>query len=204
MSGLLGRIGIKAWSIVFALRYRSALGKLGAKTFLFRPFRIDGAAGIELGAESSLQRGGWLYCVSQDGGKARLAIGRGCILGYNNHITAVREVILGDHVLTANNVYISDNVHGFEDISRPIMHQPVRFKGPVHIGDGTWLGENVCVIGARIGRNCVIGANAVVTRDIPDYCVAVGIPAIVIRRFDMTSRQWVSMPRQKTVMETIK
>jgi len=192
MSELIGRIGVKLASLWFALKYRPIMGKLGAKAFLFRPYRIDGADSIELGAESSLQRGGWLYCVAQEGARARLAIGRGCILGYNNHITAIREVVLGDHVLTANNVYISDNVHGFEDISRPIMHQPVQFKGPVSVGDGSWLGENVCVIGASVGRNCVIGANAVVTRNIPDYCVAVGIPAVVIRRFDTRLQKWVA------------
>ena len=197
MSDLLERIGSKLWSLWFALRYGPRLGKLGAKSFLFRPFRIDGAGGIELGAESSLQRGGWLYCVAVEGGKAMLRIGSGCILGYNNHITAVREVILGDHVLTANNVYISDNVHGFEDISRPIMQQPVKFKGRVSIGSGSWLGENVCVIGASVGRNCVIGANAVVTRDIPDYSVAVGIPATVIRRFDVTQQKWVAVKSEQ-------
>jgi acetyltransferase-like isoleucine patch superfamily enzyme len=204
MSGLFGRLCVKLWSIGFALRYRPIMGKLGAKAFVFHPFRIDGAQDIELGAESSMQRNGWLYCVAQDGGKARLAIGRGCILGYNNHITAIREVVIGEHVLTANNVYISDNVHGFEDISRPIMHQPVRFKGPVSIGDGTWIGENACIIGASIGRNCVVGANAVVTHDIPDYCVAVGIPAIVIRRFDMTLQRWVTVTHQNTATETTK
>lgn len=193
MSGLIDRIAVKVWSMWFALRYGAVLGKLGAKAFLFRPFRIDGAGGIELGPESSLQRGGWLYCVGIDGGEAKLTIGSGCALGYNNHITAVREVVIGNHVLTANNVYISDNVHGFEDISRPIMHQPVNFKQRVAIGDGSWIGENACIIGASIGRNCVIGANAVVTRDIPDYCVAVGIPAAVIRRFDVTLKKWVAV-----------
>ena len=56
-------------------------------------------------------------------------------------------------MLTANNVYISDNSHGYEDVSRPIMQQPVVFKGPVSIGEGSWIGENV-IIGADIRRNC--------------------------------------------------
>lgn len=197
MSRLLDRIGVKLWSVWFTLRWRRALGKLGAKSLLFRPFRIDGPRGIELGAGSSVQRGGWLYCVGSDGGQALLRIGSGCILGYNNHITAVREVVLGDHVLTANNVYISDNLHSFEDISQPIMHQPVRFKNRVAIGAGSWIGENACIIGASVGRNCVIGANAVVTRDIPDYCVAVGAPAAVIRRFDVTLQKWVAVNREQ-------
>jgi acetyltransferase-like isoleucine patch superfamily enzyme len=94
--------------------------------------------------------------------------------------------------LTANNVYISDNLHSYEDISVPVIKQPVRFKKAVLIGSGSWIGENVSIIGASVGRNCVIGANSVVTRDIPDYSVAVGAPAVVIRQFDQRAGAWVS------------
>jgi len=139
-----------------------------------------------------MQAGAWLYCCGIDGVPAALKIGEGCVFGYNNHITAVREVLIGDCVLTANNVYISDNLHEYEDVSRPIMHQPVRFKKAVSIGDGCWIGENVCIVGASIGRNCVIGANAVVTRDIPDFSVAAGIPAVVTRQFDPHLQKWVA------------
>jgi acetyltransferase-like isoleucine patch superfamily enzyme len=190
MSGFFARVISKSELIWFALLHRG-FRKLGKKARLFRPFRVDGIGGIELGEGSSLQKGAWLYCVAVEGSTARLQIGRGCDFGYNNHITAVRSVAIGDHVLTANNVYISDNSHGYEDVSRPIMHQPVIFKRAVSIGDGTWLGENACVIGASVGRNCVIGANSVVTHDIPDYCVAVGAPARIVRRFDAALGKWI-------------
>ena len=175
----------------FRLRYKSTLKRLGSKTFFVRPFRLDGAEGIEVGGRTLLQRGGWLYCRGIEGQPASLTIGAGCVFGYNNHITAVRKVLIGDQVLTANNVYISDNIHGYEDITTPIMYQPVQFKQVVSIGAGSWIGENACIIGASIGRNCVIGANAVVTHDIPDFSVAVGIPARVIRQFDAERHAWV-------------
>jgi acetyltransferase-like isoleucine patch superfamily enzyme len=187
------RILAKLRILWFAARHRAAFANLGRSAHLFAPYRIDGAAGIELGAGTTLQRDGWLYCVSQDGQPARLRIGAGCNLGYRNHITCVRDVEIGDHVLTANNVYIADNAHSFEDVTRPILQQPAQFKRAVRIGSGAWLGENVCVIGASVGRNSVIGANAVVTHDIPDYCVAVGIPACVIRRFNPARGEWVSV-----------
>ena len=60
----------------------------------------------------------------------------------------------------------------------------------VVIGEGSWLGEHVCVIGASIGKNCVIGANSVVTHDVPDYSIAVGVPAKVIKRYNFNSKQW--------------
>lgn len=179
----------------FALRHRGSFKHIGGKTVIASPFRLDGPEGISIGSETFVQRGGWLYCRGIDGKPASLTIGDGCVFGYNNHVTAVREVLIGDEVLTANNVFISDNVHGFDDISTPIMHQPVLFKKAVSIGSGSWIGENACIIGASVGRNCVIGANAVVTRDVPDFCVAAGVPAVVIRQYDLASRTWVSRGR---------
>ena len=170
--------------------YGSLFKLLGPRSFLMRPFRLDGSGDIEIAAETVIQRGGWLYCEGINGIPAVLRFGKGCILGQNNHLAAVREVIFGEYVLTANNVYISDNLHGYEDVSRPVMHQSVRFKGAVSIGDGTWIGENACIIGAKIGKNCVIGANSVVTHNVPDFSVVVGSPGRVIRQFDSLSGQW--------------
>ena len=194
MSTLAVRAIAKLRRIGFALRYRGKFAALGSGALLQSPFRMDGAAGISLGNGSVLQRGGWLYCIGLEGRPAQLEIGSGCVFGFNNHITAAESVRIGDQVLTANNVYISDNLHSYENIATPIMHQPLRIKGRVEIGSGSWLGENVAVIGARVGRNCVIGANAVVTHDIPDYCVAVGAPARVIRHYDSLRQAWIAGP----------
>ena len=192
----LKRLGAKLYRLWFARRHAPGLMGCGKDAFLHSPFRLEGAQHISVGAGSVMQRGAWLYCGALDGQAGRLAIGDGCVFGYNNHITAVVGVVIEDHVLTANNVYISDNLHSYEDISLPVMHQPVRCKKPVVIGRGSWIGENASIVGASIGKNCVIGANAVVTRDIPDYSVAVGIPAVVIRRFDQQAGAWVSVGRQ--------
>lgn len=61
----------------------------------------------------------------------------------------------------------------------------------VHIGDGSWLGTHVVIAGnITIGKHCVIGANSVVTKDIPDYSVAVGIPAKVVKRYNFDTKCW--------------
>nr|WP_319564274.1 acyltransferase [uncultured Rhodoferax sp.] len=193
MSALLTRLFSKLYRICFAFFHGWKFQNVGVGAALFRPYRVDGGKEITIGAQTVFQRGTWLYCCGVDGRKAALSIGGGCAFGYNNHITAVGQVVIGDNVLTANNVYISDNLHDYEDVSIPIMHQRVRFKREVKIGDGSWIGENACVIGARVGKNCVIGANAVVTSDIPDYSVAVGVPATVIKQFDPQSKKWVAL-----------
>jgi acetyltransferase-like isoleucine patch superfamily enzyme len=135
----------------------------------------------------------WLAAVSPDDSKVELIIDEGATIGRFNHIYATKRIEIGKNVLTADRVYIADNVHQYEDINVPIKNQPVKQLGEVYIGDGSWIGENACIIGARIGKNCVIGANAVVLKNIPDYSVAVGIPAKVIKRFNQEINEWVKI-----------
>jgi len=178
--------------IWFSFAYKPLFLSFGQRSFFHNSFRLEGIENIAVGDSSIFQSGCWLYCVPIDGIKGSLSIGSHCVLGYNNHITSVRDVVIEDFVLTANNVYISDNLHAYNDIDVPIILQPVKFKASVRIGRGSWLGENVSIIGASIGRNCVIGANSVVTKDIPDFSVAVGIPAVVIKHFDVEQQLWVA------------
>jgi acetyltransferase-like isoleucine patch superfamily enzyme len=87
-------------------------------------------------------------------------------------------------VWTGHNVHITDMNHDYTDVDAPIsrQHQP---ETPVVIGDGSWLGHNVVVLpGAHIGRHVAVGAGSVVRGTLPDYCVAAGVPARVIRRYD--------------------
>ena len=165
--------------------------KLELKALIMNPLRVDGEKYISLMSGVVIQSHAFLYAEKIDEYEPELIIGKGSVLGNYNHIAAVRKVVFGEDVLTSDRVYVSDNLHGFENIDLPIMHQPLKFKAEVSIGNGSWIGENVCIIGARIGKNCVIGANAVVTSDIPDYSVAVGIPARVVRNYDSQNKKWV-------------
>lgn len=192
MLSLVVRIYRRIKQLFFWNLYQSSFESLSRSARFARPFRLDGADGITINDRTFFQRNLWLYCRGVDDIKAKLLVGKDCVFGYNNHITCVRKVIIGDFVMTANNVYISDNVHGYEDIHTPIINQPVQFAGAVEIGDGSWIGENACIIGVKVGKNCVIGANAVVLTDIPDYSVAVGIPAMVIKRYDLDLGRWIN------------
>lgn len=91
-------------------------------------------------------------------------------------------------------MFISGHNHEYRNIKIPIYEQGITYaeNGKVIIGEGFWLGTNVVVVGnVHIGKHCVIGANSVVTKDIPDYSVAAGIPAKVIKRYDFGKSEWV-------------
>lgn len=110
------------------------------------------------------------------------------------HISAWKSVSIGDDVLIASKVYISDVSHGdlsqYYDINLPPIRQPL-FVDPVKIGDNVWIGENVSVLpGVTIGRNSIIGAGSIVTKNIPAYTIAVGIPAKAIKRYCLTTKKW--------------
>lgn len=112
-----------------------------------------------------------------------VSIGDRCLIGKGSGIVGHFGIEIGHDVWTGHHVYITDQNHGYEDITRPISQQS-QPERPVTIGDGSWLGFGTVVLpGARIGRHVTIGANSVVTGEIPDFSVAVGAPARVIRRY---------------------
>ena len=111
-------------------------------------------------------------------------IGDRCLIGKGSGIVGHLSIDIGDDVWTGHNVYITDQNHGYEDITRPISQQ-TQLERAVSIGAGSWLGYGTVVLpGARIGAHVTIGANSVVTGEIPDRSVAVGVPAKVIRRYE--------------------
>ncbi|MCU1503070.1 MAG: putative sugar acetyltransferase, partial [Ilumatobacteraceae bacterium] len=111
-------------------------------------------------------------------------IGDRCLIGRGSSIIGHLGIDIGDDVWTGPNVYITDQNHGYEDVTRPISVQTMPER-PVVIGAGSWLGFGTVVLpGARIGRHVTVGANSVVTGDLPDCCVAVGAPAKVILTHD--------------------
>jgi acetyltransferase-like isoleucine patch superfamily enzyme len=110
-----------------------------------------------------------------------LCVGERSTFGRDSSVNCYLDVEIGASALFADHVYVSDFDHRHADVHRPIRDQGI-VKSRVRIGDDVWLGTKVTVArGVVIGRGAVIGANAVVTRDVPDYAVAVGSPARVIK-----------------------
>ncbi|WP_423145926.1 acyltransferase [Rubrolithibacter danxiaensis] len=121
-------------------------------------------------------------------GVGDVIIGKKSIIGIGNVI--IGPVSIGNNVMLAQNIVISGLNHGFEDISTPPSAQKVVTKD-ITISDDVWIGAN-CVVtaGVKIGKHSVIGAGSIVTKDIPDYCVAVGNPAKIIKTYNFESEKW--------------
>jgi acetyltransferase-like isoleucine patch superfamily enzyme len=97
-------------------------------------------------------------------------------------IAALDLVEIGAHCMFANGCVITDANHRFDDPDKPVPWQGFTSKGPTRVGDNVWCGANVVITsGVTVGERCVIGANSVVTEDIPPFSIAAGAPARVLR-----------------------
>lgn len=124
-------------------------------------------------------------------GSGNLIIGNDCLLGEYGVYNTFSNIIIGNNVLTADRINYITNIHTYNDVTKPIKEQPSVSKS-IEIGDGTWIGINVTLLaGTKVGKNCVIGANAVVKGAFPDYCVIAGVPAHVIKRYLPDQKKWV-------------
>jgi acetyltransferase-like isoleucine patch superfamily enzyme len=133
---------------------------------------------LEIGAHTLFEPGVWITAPDA----ARIRIGSGTFLNLGVMVASLELVEIGDHCMFANHCYVTDASHRFDDPTQPVTWQGFTSKGPTRIGDNVWCGVGVVVTsGVTIGERCVIGANSVVTTDIPPFSVAAGVPARVIR-----------------------
>ncbi len=136
---------------------------------------------LEVGEGTLFEPNVWLTAP----GDARIRIGEGCFLNIGVMVAAHELVEIGDHCMFANGCFVTDASHRFDDLEQPITWQGFTSKGPTLIGDNVWCGANVVVTsGVTIGERCVIGANSVVTRDLPPRTICAGSPAKVLREIE--------------------
>lgn len=177
-------------SVLLYRAFGAFFGRMGKRARIIWPLRIVGAGYCNFGDEAVLQYGAYVAVLPVHNDTPRLSVGPRTQIGNHAHIVVTHSVEIGASVLIADRFFVADNAHEFADPEVPIRDQGLRKLAPVSIGDGSWIGENVCVVGASIGRQCVVGANSVVTRDLPDHCVAAGSPAIVLKRYCADRQQW--------------
>jgi acetyltransferase-like isoleucine patch superfamily enzyme len=133
---------------------------------------------LRLGSGVLMEPGVWLTAP----GRAQIDIGAGTFLNLGVMVAALERVEIGEHCMFANGCFVTDADHRFDDPDTPITWQGFTTKGPTRVGDNVWCGANVVITsGVTVGERCVIGANSVVTRDLPPRVIAAGAPAKVIR-----------------------
>ena len=175
-------------------------GKFGVHSDIINPFLINGHKHIYIGDRTIIRDFARIEAINTSSYivndmnqgdnntqkfSPKLEIGNHVMIEQGVHITCSSSLVIGDNVTISSYVYISDTSHSFGRDRMSVLDQPLK-NSPVKIEDGVFVGTGVKILpGVSIGENSVIGANAVVTHDIPANSVAVGVPAVVIKRFNV-------------------
>jgi acetyltransferase-like isoleucine patch superfamily enzyme len=168
---------------------RKGFGRVGKDFYLEYPAQIAGAEHIFIGSNFSAFSRLRLEAYSKHNGhqfKPQIIIGDNFSANFDCHIGCANEIIIGNNVLLASKIFITDHFHGTSDLAA-LKNAPndrkLFSKGPVVIEDNVWIGEGVAIMpNVRIGKNSIIGANAVVTKSFPENSLIVGNPAKNIRQ----------------------
>lgn len=175
------------------MTWKPFYGSFGKGTVIIKP-RIMNPANIYIGRNCSIEHFVWLAVLERELSKAnnpKLVLEDEVKIGRVSEIFTHTSIILHKGVRVADNVYISDNTHTYDDINIPIIRQEIKFVNAVEIGEYSWIGRNTCIIGSTIGKHCIIAANAFINKmNIPDYCVVVGSPAKIVKRYNPTTEKW--------------
>jgi acetyltransferase-like isoleucine patch superfamily enzyme len=170
-----------------ALVYKAFLKHVGNLTYIGKPCFIEGRKGISIGNRTRIFPGIRMEAI--DGGEIR--IGNNCAIEQNVHITAAENPLcIGDNVTILANTFITNLDHEYRDISCSVMEQGWQVK-ETSIGDGSFIGYGAAIqAGTTLGKHCVVGTGAVVRGTFEDYCVLVGCPARVVKRYDPKTEKW--------------
>jgi acetyltransferase-like isoleucine patch superfamily enzyme len=173
----------------------SAFKSYGESSWIVPPARVINADMISIGNNTAIMDYSFL-CVTPEveGITPSLTIGDRCRISRFTLIACVGEITIGDDVMSADRVFIGDANHNYEDVTRPHNQQGMSDPRPIHIGNSAFSGIGATILhGVTIGEGAVIGAGAVVSKDVPPFCLAVGNPVRVVRRYDQSTGEWVNV-----------
>lgn len=178
---------------IYTIWISKFLGKVGEHTSIHRPCRLwgGGSKNVSIGVGTTIQANCILGCWLNYAGEKyapSITIGDNCNIGEHTHISSINKITIGNGLLTGQHVYIGDNSHGglsWDESQIPPIKRKLMSKGEIVIGNNVWIGDKATILaGVKIGDNVIVGANCVVTHDIPSNCAVAGVPAKIIKKLN--------------------
>jgi acetyltransferase-like isoleucine patch superfamily enzyme len=177
----------KIFWILRGLVYKPFFGKYGLPSYVGKPVFIGNFKRIFIGKRVRIFPGARIEVIGDD---ASIVFEENISIGQNLHITSASQLVIGKNTTILESVMITNIDHDYQEIDKHILEQK-------HIITETKIGENcfigygaVIQAGTILGKQCIVGANAVVRGHFPDYCVIVGVPAKIVKRYDALSGIW--------------
>lgn len=176
------------------LLLRRKLGSYKSKVYISSKVTMKYPECIHFGCNVGIGKMTCFLPVKQYAGvryNPQIIIGDNCMIGIRNSFACIDRIQIGNNVLFAGYVHITDHSHGYEDITRPIAKQTLISKGMVVVEDDCWLGfGSEILFGVHIGKHCIVAARAVVTKDVPAYSIVAGNPARIVKQYNFEKQQW--------------
>ncbi|HEY0797833.1 MAG TPA: acyltransferase [Candidatus Baltobacteraceae bacterium] len=184
---------------------KSTLSTLARSIFRFKSFgrgsvikpfcrRVSGTEFVSIGDDCFFGDGLVLIATAELNGmrhQPSCTIGNRCVFGTDFAISCTNTIEIGDNVLAGPRVFVGDSYHDYEDVTKPVIDQPMAGEKPIKIGEGTFLGIGSIILpGTTLGKGCYVSGNCVVTGQFPDYTVIAGAPGRAVRRYDPTEKKW--------------
>ncbi|PKP23306.1 MAG: acyltransferase [Bacteroidetes bacterium HGW-Bacteroidetes-21] len=176
------------WWIIFRTRFK----KLGKNSFIYNPILITPSY-IYCGKNVKVFKSCRIQGITKYNNtyfSPTIRLEDNVSIQQNLHLTCANSIVIGENTAIASNVTITDIHHPYENINIPIEKQDIEVKD-VTIGKNCKIYNNAVILpGVHIGNHVTIGANSVVTRDVPDFCVATGAPAKIFKKYNIETKQW--------------
>ena len=175
---------------------KKGYGHIGTGSCIEKALAIRGKEHIYIGDNTFIRPGARIECITEFAGKQytpHLSIGSGVNIEQNVHIVCANSLQIEDNVTISSSVFIADNSHQFGNGSDSILKIPLN-TATTRIEKGGFIGAGAKIMpGVTLGKNVIVGANAVVTKSVPDYSIVAGVPAKIIKKYDFEKNEWISV-----------
>ena len=187
-------IKYKLTAFLQGLYYGRVFAGFGRSSVIFKPIVIMNPGCIAIGERVYILHHARIEAIPRFGSQEfqpSVTIGDRTSIGQNFHLIATGNLTIGKDVLISGNVFISDCSHEYQTPGVPVLRQGLSVAH-TEVGDNCYIGYGAVIqAGVVLGRQCVVGSNAVVLRgDYPDYSVLAGVPARVVKRYDPAVEEW--------------
>lgn len=190
---LVQRIAIKYIHIKTMLFYQLLFGKIGQHSLIYKPLRLINPQNVFVGDRVYLYKHSRIETIEKWGTvlyTPKISIGNRVSVEQRLHLTCAKIVEIGDDTVILPDVTITDINHSFKEININVMKQPLEVKETI-IGKCCFIGMGARIMaGTRLGNNCIVGSNAVISGEYDGYMVLAGVPAKIIKRYDFELNRW--------------
>lgn len=174
--------------------YKPFFDDIGILSYMGKPCFLEGTRHIRIGKRTRVFPGIRMEAI----GNGRIIIGDNCAIEQNVHITSMESnLIIGNNVTIAANTFITNLDHEYRDITKSVMEQG-HILSETRIGDGCFIGYGAAIqAGTVLGKHCVVGTNSVVRGEFEDYSVIVGVPARVVKKYNISLKRWENIDEKQ-------